>query len=126
MSEIAKLARPEHGRDTTTTFSISALAEAMHRRIRELRAREMRVTITPAMSRILVHDKDYVPRRRPGQSRPAANPTIRTLVRIAHALGTTVGELLQERGVLVSESERQTLGKVGRFLVRRFDRPEGE
>jgi len=85
----------------TVRFDVVALAK----RINALRseynaAHEDRIPITSAMSRLIENDPDYVPyrgKRRPTRRhRPVTNPRIRTLVSIAAALHTTVGDLLGE------------------------------
>ena len=76
--------------------------------------------ITPAMSRILENDDEYVPSRRrtPGKRRrPATNPSIRTIVNIARALGTTVGDLLGEPTTHLSPADRQRVIEFARYLT---------
>lgn len=86
-------------------FDVIALAKRINQRREEFNRLypNTPVRITSAMSRILENDPDYVPyRRRAGTRRrqPSRNPTVRTLVEIADALGTTVGDLLGEKFIL--------------------------
>jgi len=78
------------------------------------------VRITPALSRILENDPDYIPSRRRNpvkKRRPALNPSIRSLVNIAAALGTTVGDLLSEP-ILISPADEHML----RELLKVFEK----
>ena len=82
-------------------FDIVALAKRIEQRRREYSRLHSGapVRITPAMSRILENDPDYVPYRQreaAKKQQPVRNPTVRTLVQIAATLGTTVGDLLGE------------------------------
>lgn len=103
-------------------FDIKALAKAINRRREEYNrlhpARPVR--ITPAMSRILENDENYIPsRRRMTRKRraPAANPSIRTLVSIARALDTTVGDLLGEQICQMPPADRQHVLHVVHYLT---------
>ena len=103
-------------------YDIKALAKTINRRREEYnRLHPSRpVRITPAMSRILENDDEYVPSRRrtPGKRRrPATNPSIRTIVNIARALGTTVGDLLGEPTTHLSPADRQRVIEFARYLT---------
>src|SRR5947209_1029458 len=82
-------------------FDIVLLAKRINLRLREHNRLHpaRRVLVTPAMSRILENDPDYLPlrSRKPGRAiRRPLNPTIRTITEIATALDTSVGDLLGE------------------------------
>jgi len=82
-------------------FDIVALAKRINTLREEWnRAHRDRIAVTPSMSRILENDPDYLPyrgaRRQGKRHRPVRNPRIGTLVDIAAALHTTVGDLLGE------------------------------
>ena len=82
-----------------TGFDVVALAKRLGQRLKELDERGgKRVPITPAMSRILANDPDHVPYRPRLAKRyqVTRNPTVATLMTIAAALETTVGDLLGE------------------------------
>ena len=92
------------------SFDIVALAKRVNQRREEWNRLHpgRAVQITPAMSRILENDPEYIParRRNPTKRRRAArNPSIGTLVQIAAALGTTVGDLLGETGWQLSDRD---------------------
>jgi hypothetical protein len=109
------------------SFDARAMAKRINRRRQEYnRAHpDHPVRITPAMSRILELDEEYVPYRgRRSARRPrasAVNPTIATLVTIARALGTTVGDLLGEPAYQLSLTDRRRLRELLRYLEDRFD-----
>src|SRR5205085_3023889 len=95
-------------------FDIVALAKRVNQRREEWNRLhpDRRVRITAAMSRVLENDPHYLPYRRRGaakKQRPVSNPTVRTLVEIAAALGTTVGDLLTEPPPRLSPTERAIL-----------------
>jgi len=111
-----------HKRCDGAAFDVEALAKAINRRREQYNrlnpARPVR--ITPAMSRILENDDEYLPYREriPGKKhRRVTNPTIATLVDIAQALDTTVGDLLGEPRIHVTAGDRQHLVAVARYLV---------
>lgn len=83
-----------------TRFDIVALAKRINQlRIEYNDSHEQRVRITPAMSRILENDPDYVPYRCRKGSRckgAAQAPSIVTLIEIADILNTTVADLIGE------------------------------
>ena len=115
---------------TRNSFDVVALAKRLHRRIEEhddLHGHRS-LAITPAMSRILENDPDYIPRRARDagkKQQPVRNPSIRILVEIANALGTTVGDLLGEPWP-VSPAERELFGRMLQVidkLVRRAGKP---
>jgi len=94
-------------------FDIVALAKQLNLRLAEHNRLHpgAPVRITPAMSRILENDPDYIPYRERAigkRQRPVRNPSIRKLAEIASALGTTVGDLLDEPWP-VSPAERLVL-----------------
>ena len=108
-------------------FDIVALAKAINRRREEFNQRHPTrpVAITPAMSRILEHDSTYVPyrnrvtrRRRRGA---AVNPSIATLIEIAAALDTTVGDLLGEPAYRITNADRRKLREIVAYLTALFD-----
>ena len=104
------------------TYDIKALAKAINRRRQEHNRLhpDRPIRITPAMSRILENDDDYTPyreRTRGKQQRPVANPTLRTMVSIARALNTTVGDLLGEPAYHISPTDRMRLLQFVRFLT---------
>jgi hypothetical protein len=107
-------------------FDIKAVARTINRRREEYNRRhpEKPVPITPSLSRILENDDDYVPyrnRSRSKQRRPAMNPGIATLVEIADALGTTVGDLLGERPYRISSEDRRRIRDFVRWLSALLD-----
>lgn len=113
-----------------TEFDIRALAKAINRRRQELMERrpQRMITITPAMSRILDNDEDYVPyrKRKPQRARKRGptNPAIGTLVEIAALLDTTVGHLLGERPYRITKMDRERVGQIVRYLSQLFDLDE--
>jgi len=108
-------------------FDIGAFAKAVNRRREEYNRRhpERPVAITPAMSRILEHDDDYVPYRRRAtrrKSRAASlNPALSTVVEIAAALETTVGDLLGETAYRITLADRRRLREIVSYLTTLFD-----
>jgi len=110
---------------------IQQLAERVNERRTEYeRSHEgRRVPITPAMSRLLEHDLSYEPyrQRRPDRThRPYRNPGVLTILEMANDLGTTVGDLLGERGLhrpkdAMSVQDRRTLRTLLRAVWRIFD-----
>jgi len=106
-------------------FDVVALARAIRLR-REARIREgWPVPITPAMSRILERDLEYVPYRQRKEDRArkyaACNPAIGTVMEIADLLDTTVGALLGERAYRIGTMERRTIRSVLLYLVEVLD-----
>jgi hypothetical protein len=84
-----------------TSFDVVTLAKRINQRREEWNRLhpDRPVRVSSAMSRILENDPDYLPyreRRAGKRQRPVLNPTVSTLVQIASALGTTVGDLLGE------------------------------
>lgn len=108
-------------------FDIVALAKTINRRRREFNERhpERPVAITPAMSRILENDDSYVPsRRRTARKRrraAAVNPSIATVMEIAAALDTTVGDLLGEPAYRITRADRRRLREIVDYLNALFD-----
>jgi hypothetical protein len=110
-------------------FDIVALAKRLNQRHEEWSRLHpgQRVPVTSAMSRILENDPDYLPYRPRAagkRQRPVTNPSVRTLVQIAAALGTTVGDLLGEPWP-VGPLERRMLFEFVRMIERlspRLDR----
>ena len=108
-------------------FDIVALAKAINRRRQEYNERHPNkpVPITPAMSRILENDDSYVPyRRRIARLRrrtAAVNPSIATVVEIASALETTVGNLLGEPAYRITLADRRRLREIVAYLTTLFD-----
>ena len=105
-------------------FDIRALAKAINRRRAELERAYRKVPITPALSRILENDPDYVPHRprKAGRRRhPALNPAISTIVEIAASLDTSVGALLGERAYRIANEDRRRVLEFVRFLVKLFE-----
>lgn len=83
------------------SFDIVALAKRINKRREEHNRLHpgRRLRIDERLSRILANDPDYLPYREPvdgKRQRATRNPTIATLVEIANALDTTVGDLLGE------------------------------
>ena len=108
-------------------FDVVALAKRIGQRIEQLDEANpgQRVRITPAMSRILENDPDYLPYRKRAPSkrqRPVTNPSACTLVEIASALGTTVGDLLGEPWPM-SPAERGMLARTV-YIIRQLIDPE--
>jgi hypothetical protein len=106
-------------------YDIKALAKAIRRRREEYNRAHPHhpALITPAMSRILENDDDYVPyrvRATAKRRRAAENPRIATLIDIAHALGTTVGDLLGEQPYGVTLADRRRLREFVRYLTTLF------
>ena len=96
------------------SFDIRALARTIHQRREEYNRRhpDRPLPITPALSRILENDDEYVPYRSRADNKrrpPATNPGIATLVQIAAALDTTVGDLLGERAYRISNEDRRRI-----------------
>jgi len=106
-------------------FDVRAFARRVNERRLEYNRRHPAhpVAITDVLSRILEHDKEYLPyrERRTRKREPIKNPSIDSVVRIAATLDTTVGDLLGERGFMFSRSERRTLRWIVRQLIRAFD-----
>lgn len=98
-----------------TTFDVVALAKRINQRREEYnRLHPFKpVRITSALSRLVECDPDYRPSRRRSEGkhqRAVVNPSIRSLVAIAEALGTTVGDLLDEpRSLTPMERARLTM-----------------
>ena len=104
------------------TFDIKTVAKAINRRRQEHNRLhpERPVRITPAMSRILENDDDYMPyreRTRGKRQRPVTNPTLKTMVSIARALETTVGDLLGEPPIHFPPADRQRVIEFVRYLT---------
>ena len=102
-------------------FDIKAVARTINRRREEYNRRnpDRPISITPSLSRILENDDEYVPyrtRSRSKRRRPASNPGIATIVQIAAALGTTVGDLLGERPYRISVEDRRRIREFIRWL----------
>jgi len=110
-----------------SAFDIVALAKAINRRRLEYNRRHPHqpVAITSAMSRILENDEEYVPYRsrakRKRRREAAVNPAISTVVEIAAALDTTVGDLLGEPAHRVTIADRRRLREFVRYLITLFD-----
>lgn len=107
-------------------FDIKALARTINRRRDEYNREhpDHPIPITPALSRILENDEEYVPYRTRAakkQRRPPENPRIGTLVEIADALGTTVGDLLGEQPYTITFADRRRLRRFVRYLTTLFD-----
>ena len=106
-------------------FDVRAFARRVNERRVEYNRRRpaQTVPISDVLSRILEHDDEYIPYRvRRSRNRSSIkNPRIDSVMRIAASLGTTVGDLLGERGFMFSCSERRTLRWIVRYLVRAFD-----
>lgn len=105
------------------TYDIKALARTINRRREEYNRRhpDRPLPITPALSRILENDDEYVPyRSRAGNKRrrPLVNPGIATLIEIAAALETTVGDLLGERPYQITADDRRQIRDFLRWLSR--------
>lgn len=103
-----------------------AIVHRAHRRREEYNRThpDRPLPITSSLSRILENDDEYVPyRTRSGEKRraPATNPGIATIVSIAAALGTTVGDLLGERPYRVSTADRRKLRDFVRWLTVLFE-----
>jgi transcriptional regulator with XRE-family HTH domain len=82
-----------------------------------------RVSITPAMSRILENDPDYVPYRPRRNSRsrgPASRPSLITIMEIAEVLGTTVSYLIGERPDTLTSQDLRNLAAIAGYLQERF------
>jgi len=115
-----------------SAFDIVALAKAINRRREEFNKRhpERPVAITPAMSRILENDEGYIPYRqrtaRQKRRAAAANPSIMTVVEIAAALDTTVGDLLGEPAYRVTVADRRRIREFVRYLTVLFDLDSSE
>ena len=104
------------------TLDIKALAKAINRRRQEHNRLhpDRPIRITPAMSRILENDDEYLPyreRTRGKRQRAVVNPSLKTMVNIARALGTTVGDLLGEPMIQLSPADRQRVMDFILFLA---------
>jgi hypothetical protein len=109
-------------------FDIVALAKRINQRREESNRLhpDAPIRLTPAMSRILENDPDYLPYRERSaakKQRPVSDPRVSTLVRIATALGTTVGDLLGEPWPL-SPAEHDVLTKTIRVIAGLLQRKE--
>ena len=101
-----------------TRFDVVAVAKRINQRRQEHDRMNpgQPVRIIPILSRILENDPDYLParRRKPGKrQRPIVNPSIRSLLLIADALGTTVGDLLGEPWPLSPADRKALVAVVG-------------
>jgi hypothetical protein len=110
----------------TGGYDIRALARTINRRREEYNRRhpDGPLPITPAMSRILENDEEYVPYRTRSERKqrpPVSNPGVFTIAEIATALGTTVGDLLGEPAYRVTLNERRRLRDFVRWLTSLFD-----
>ena len=96
------------------SFDVVALAKRINQRREEFNRlnSDRPVRLTSAMSRILENDPDYLPYRPRAagkRQQPVKNPSVRTLVQIAAALGTTVGDLLGEPRPMLAPYEVKVL-----------------
>lgn len=106
-------------------FDVQVLAKRINRRLQELRDvyPGRRIPITPGMSRILENHPDYIPYRARASTkkrRPATNPSVATVARIAELLETTVGDLLGEPWPLSPREKilfRRTIQAIERLLA---------
>src|ERR1044072_2902750 len=103
-------------------FDIVTLAKRINRR-REENNRlhpDPPVAISSAMSRILENDEDYIPYRQRAANRKrrraAMNPAVSTLVDIAVALDTPVGDLLGEPAYRITPADRKKLREIVAYL----------
>ena|SRR6185369_3970337 len=108
-------------------FDIVALAKTINRRRQEYNRLhpDHPASITPAMSRILENDDEYIPYRTRKETRrrryASVDPSISTLVEIAASLETTVGDLLGETAYRITIAERRRLRDFVRHLTQLFD-----
>ena len=106
-------------------FDIRTLAKAINRRRTELEHAGRVVPITPAMSRILENDEDYIPyrpRKITGRRKRAAeNPAVSTVATIAASLNTTVGALLGERAYRITNADRERVREFVRYMTTLFE-----
>ena len=104
------------------SFDILAFAKNVHRRLQFYeRLHGKRPCITSALSRVLELDPEYIPyrpRAASKQRKPAANPSIRTVVAIAETLECSVAELLGE--LTITRQDVQILRGIGHLLDRTF------
>jgi SOS-response transcriptional repressor LexA len=101
------------------------LAKAIHAAMNAYNRRSPNApyTIDDGTSRILENDPDYHPPRKRivGKARkPTQNPGVFTVLRSAHRLGVTVGELLHERGFEMTQSDLRTFRWMADFFHMRF------
>ena len=85
--------------------------------------------IDDATSRILENDPDYHPPRKRNENKkrePTVNPGIWTVLLIAQALETSIGELLAERGFELTKSDLRSFRWMADFLQMRFPLEEVE
>lgn len=105
------------------------LAKAIHRAMREFNVRNpgRMAKIDSSLSRILILDPDWKPRRSdPGaDKRPAKDPSVFTIRDIARRLETTVGALLEERGYEITEADRHRAREAAVFLIEKFALTDG-
>lgn len=123
------IARPNEVQD------IRGLARRVHQRWLEYRRRfpGRSVPISDTLSRILEHDPDYRPLRPRSPERqrpPLQNPGVFTLKQVAHALETTVGDLLDEPAYqsvrdVISRADRRKLRDAVTLLRNLFDLDDG-
>ncbi|MGH7486043.1 MAG: hypothetical protein ACREMY_10655 [bacterium] len=110
-----------------SAFDVVALAKTINRRREEYnRAHpDGPAPITPAMSRILENDDEYIPyrTRKAKRSRRYASvdPAISTLIEIAASLKTTVGDLLGEPAYRITIADRRRLRELVRYLITLFE-----
>lgn len=108
-------------------FDIVTLAKRINRRRVEYNRLhpDTPVAISSAMSRILENDDEYIPYRERAtvrkRRRAAMNPAISTLVEIAAALDTTVGDLLGEPAYRITLADRRRLREIVAYLTTLFD-----
>jgi hypothetical protein len=108
-------------------FDIVTLAKRINRRREEYNRLhpDNPVAISSAMSRILENDDDYIPYRQRAavrkRRRAAMNPAISTLVEIAAALDTTVGDLLGEPAYRITPADRKRLREIVAYLRTLFE-----
>jgi len=107
-------------------YDVRTLAKTINRRRQEYNRLhpDRPVPITSAMSRILENDETYVPYRPRAAAKryqPSTNPSLATLVEIADALGTTVGDLLGEPAYRITTADRRRRRELVRYLIDLFD-----
>jgi hypothetical protein len=111
--------------------TIGELAERAHQRWERYRRIHpgRSVPINDTISRLFEHAPDYLPMRERSTRKlrsPMQNPGVFTVQKMAAALGTTVGDLLEEPGYdaprdLLTPEQRRTLKDVTLLLRDLFD-----
>lgn len=104
-----------------------AIAKAVHRAMIEHNRRNPSkpVKIDSSLSRILMLDPDYSPKKNARGSRPPKQLSIFTVKAVADRLETTVGALLGEKAFAVQRAEVAELREIAAALYEKISNIEG-